>query len=118
MPLSPPVRMPLLSLLAILAGTGPGPACAANGDLSGLERAWHGCVRETYAAQPAGQSRAASELSALDACRAHEDRYVAALMAARIGGDRPPGARVRAWAATMAASLVDPVTAWIQALRR
>ncbi|MDP4021353.1 hypothetical protein Q8W71_01850 [Methylobacterium sp. NEAU 140] len=108
------MRTPTLCLLMVLAG----PAAAAPTNLTGLETAWHACLRESYAHQPPHQSRAGSERNALDECRGHEDAYVAAIMAARAEGDRPFSAQARAWAASVAAYVWDPVTAWIAALRR
>lgn len=118
-----------LCLLAVLACFGPGGAHAAGPvdrpavdssavDLPALERAWHGCVREAYAHQPDTRSRAGAQRGALDECRAEEDSYVAAVMAARPTDDRALTARALSWAASVAASVVDPVTGWIARLRR
>ncbi len=64
--------------------TGPVAAlAAAPSDPQGLEEAWHDCLREAYAHQPAGQSRAGDARNALDECKEREDAYVAALMAQR-----------------------------------
>ena len=93
-----------------------------------LEEAWHGCVREAYARQPAGQSRAGAQRNVLDECREHEDRLVAATMreqaredeAARRAGRAPivrAGGGTWAWAASVAAYVVDPVTSWLQGWR-
>lgn len=89
-----------------------------------LEEAWHGCVREAYARQPAGQSRAGAQRNVLDECREHEDRLVAATMqeqaredeAARRAG-LPLAVRAGTWAASVAAYVVDPVTSWLQGWR-
>ncbi len=73
--------------------TGPVAAlAAAPSDPQGLEEAWHDCLREAYAHQPAGQSRAGDARNALDECKEREDAYVAALMA-----QRPRPIWVRAW---------------------
>jgi hypothetical protein len=54
----------------------------------------------------------------LDECKSHEDRYVAALMAARPDdADMPVHGWARTWAAYVS-FLVDPVKAWIEVLRR
>lgn len=113
------MRIPTLCLLTLcLATPSTGRAAAEPVGLSGLESAWHACLRESYAHQPPRQSRAGSERNALDECRGHEDAYVAAIMAARAEGDRPFSAQARAWAASVAAYVWDPVTAWIAGLRR
>ena len=117
------MRSLLPCLLAVLAGFWPGGARAGEpvdrpADLPALERTWHGCVREAYAHQPDGASRAGAQRGALDACRAEEDSYVAAVMAARATDDRALTARALAWAASVAASVVDPVSGWIARLRR
>ena len=113
------MRLPMLCLLAVLAGSGPDAAwAAATADLPALEQAWHGCVREAYARQPNGRSRAGAQRSALDECRAGEDAYVAAAMTARSQEDSPLSARALAWASSVAASVVDPVAGWIARLQR
>ncbi|MCJ2037044.1 hypothetical protein [Methylobacterium sp. J-068] len=94
-----------------------------GGDLQGLERAWHDCVRAAFARQPRGLSRAASERSALDECQAGEDATVAAAMrmagqAAGPGTRRGLTERARAWAASVAAEVIDPVSSWFAGLRR
>ena len=96
---------------------GPGPA---PGEVERLEQAWHQCLREAYAHQPAGQSRAGDQRNALDACREREDALVAALMTARGGAqaERSLGARARSWAASVAAYVLDPVSSWLGTLRR
>ncbi|MGX9984662.1 hypothetical protein [Methylobacterium fujisawaense] len=101
-----------------LASAGPVSALAAEtADLPALERAWHGCVREAFDGQPSHMSKPGRERNALDECKPHEDAYVAALMAARPTDDLPLGGWARTWAAYVA-FVVDPVRAWIQALRR
>ena len=113
-------RLPL-ALLVIGSSLGAGPAAAQTQDLDGLERAWHGCVREAYARQTPGQSRAGAQRNVLDECRAHEDSLVAATMALREREDEaarraglPLTIRAGAWAASVAAYVVDPVASWLQ----
>ena len=112
-------RIRCLALLLTLAGVGPASAVAAEpADLPGMERAWHACVREAYDRQPEQGSRPGRERNALDECKPHEDRYVAALMATRPDdADMPVHGWARTWAAYVA-FVVDPVKAWIDALRR
>jgi hypothetical protein len=103
-----------LALLLTLAGVGPASALAAEpADLPALEKAWHGCVREAYDRQPERGSRPGRERNALDECKPHEDRYVAALMAARPDADLPLGGQARMWTAYVS-FVVDPVKAWIE----
>ncbi|MGV7034543.1 hypothetical protein [Methylobacterium symbioticum] len=107
------MRRPLFLLLApALLGA---PAAA---DPAGLEQAWHRCLREAYAHQPPGQSRAGDQRNALDACKEREDAYVAALLASQGRGERGFGARAMGWAASVASSVLDPVTAWLRGLGR
>ncbi len=111
------MRMPVLSLSAmLLLTTGPavaGPAAGAT-DPAELERAWHRCLRDATGHQPTGQSRAGDERNALDECKTREDALVAALMS----GARPADARTgTVWSRTWAA-FVEPLTAWLGALRR
>lgn len=88
---------------------------AAPADLPMLEQAWHTCLRDAYVHQPAGQRRAGNARNALDECKPHEDAYVAALMAVRpLDANQP----VLAWTRMWTAYVVDPVRAWIEALRR
>ncbi|MCJ2048479.1 hypothetical protein [Methylobacterium sp. J-070] len=105
-------------MLITLAGIGPVSALAAEpADLPALEQAWHGCVRQAYDSQPERGSKPGRERNALDECKPHEDAYVAALMAAR---PDDPDMPVQGWARTWAAYVsfvVDPVKAWIDALR-
>lgn len=107
-----------LTLLIALAGIGPASALANEpADLPALERAWHGCVREAYEGQEDRGSRGGRERNALDECKLHEDAYVAALMAARPDvADAPMSGWTRSWAAYVA-FVVDPLKAWIEALR-
>ena len=75
-------------------------------------------MREAYDRQPGQSSRPGRERDALDACKPHEDAYVAALMAAQPDDpDMPVHGWARTWAAYVA-FVVDPVKAWIGALRR
>ncbi|NEU11963.1 hypothetical protein G3T14_07445 [Methylobacterium sp. BTF04] len=98
---------------------------ASGGDLTILERDWKGCVRDAFTHQPAGQSKAGGQRNALDECKAQEDAYVTAVMAAqaaedeqsRLGG-RTMTARAREWAASVAAYVVDPVSSWLGMLKR
>ena len=108
-----------LSLAATIIGAWAGSALAAERtDLLGLERTWHGCVREAYDRQPDERSRSVRDRRALDACKVHENAYVAALMATRPeGGDELLHGWAKTWAAYVAV-VVDPVAAWIEALRR
>ncbi|MCJ2067300.1 hypothetical protein MKK75_00495 [Methylobacterium sp. J-030] len=108
----------VIALTAIIS-SGPALALAAEpADLPALEQAWHSCVREVYDGQQDRGSRAGRERNALDACKPHEDAYVAALMAARPGdADAPMSGWARTWAAYVA-FVVDPVKAWIEARRR
>jgi len=107
-----------LALLLAISSAEPASALTAEpADLPALERAWHGCVREAYDRQPERGSRPGRERNALDECKPHEDAYVAALMAARPDADLPLGGWARTWAAYVS-FVVDPVKAWIEALRR
>lgn len=106
------------AIFLALTSAGPISAVAAEPvDLQALERAWHSCVRNAYDQQPEHGSRAGRERNALEECKPHEDRYVAALMAARPADDLPLNGWARTWAAYVA-FVVDPVKAWIQAPRR
>ena len=101
--------MRVLCLILGLIALEPGAAlAAAPGDPEALERAWHACVREAYARQPAGQGRAGNELNALDECRPHEDALVTALMT---------GSPAQQWTGTWA-RLVRPLLAWVGGFRR
>lgn len=107
------------ALVIALAGVGPASALAAElADLPALERAWHSCVRQAYDGQLDQGSRAGRERNALDECKPHEDAYVAALMTALPGdADASMSGWARTWAAYVA-FVVDPVKAWIEALRQ
>lgn len=108
-----------LALLVTLAGVGPVSALAAEpSDLPAMEKAWHSCVREAYDRQPERGTRIGRERNALDECKPHEDAYVAALMATRPDeADMPVHGWARTWAAYVA-FVMDPVKAWMEALRR
>ena len=116
--------------LSVIGGS-LGAAAAGTRDLElpegtrTLEAAWHGCVREAYARQPSGQSRAGAQRNVLDECREHEDRLVAATMREQAREDEAArraglplavraGAGTWAWAASVAAYVVDPVTSWLK----
>ena len=102
-----------------LAFVGPASALAAEPvDLPPLEKTWHECVREAYDRQSEQAARAGRDRVALDACKPHENAYVAALMATRPeDGDQPLHGWAKTWSAYVA-FVVDPVTSWIEALRR
>lgn len=95
----------LVGLCALI----PAAAIAApQGDLRTLEQAWHRCIRDAYAHQPAGQSRAGNERNALDECKEREDAYVAALLT-----ERPRSVWARAWA-----TISEPMSGWIGTIWR
>jgi hypothetical protein len=105
-------------VLVALASAAPVSALAAEpANLPALEQAWHGCVRETFDQPPPHMSKPGRERNALDECKPHEDAYVAALMAACPADDLPLNGWARTWAAYMS-FVMDPVKAWIEALRR
>ncbi len=125
-----PVLTVVLTLSALSWSVSPWNVlpCAAEqaplaSDPAALEQAWRSCVREAYAHQSPAQGRAGSQRNALDECQEREDAVVAALMTARTGdgeagrGARSLPARARAWAASVAAYVVDPVSSWIAMLR-
>jgi hypothetical protein len=124
------MRTFVLTVACIAVGLGcrPGSLSAEpvrNGDLTMLERDWKGCVRDAFTHQPAGQSKAGGQRNALDECKAQEDAYVEAVMAARADDDervrlggRTMTARAREWAASVAAYVVDPVSSWLAMLKR
>lgn len=116
------MRKPVLSLVVLLTSAGSGSALdAARDDIRRLEQAWHRCLRDATGHQPPGQSRAGDQRNALDECQGREDAYVAALMAAQAAGaerDRSLPSRARSWAASAAAYVLDPITAWLGSLKR
>jgi hypothetical protein len=100
--------------LSVAAQAAPGSDAPA-GDLNDLQGRWHQCVRGAYAEQPLKQSRAASQLTALDACKEHEDAYVASVMASQVaedeaarGADRALTVRAKAWASSALAYVIEP----------
>ena len=113
------LRIPgVIALVALASARSVSSLAAEPADLPAMEKAWHGCVREAYDRQPEQGSRPGRERNALDECKAHEDAYVAALMAVR---PDDPDMPVHGWARTWAAYVsfvVDPVKAWIGALQR
>ncbi|TNC16049.1 hypothetical protein FF100_01930 [Methylobacterium terricola] len=91
--------MGLAPLALALAGA---PAAAETG-LADLEARWHACVRQAFAGQPLGLERRAAQRAALAACKAQEDTYVHAMLAAqeadiRARATRGAVARARDWA--------------------
>ena len=108
------ILLGLFAILALAAGPAQAGPAADPADPRVLERAWHRCLREASAHQPAGQSRAGDERNALDECKVREDALVAALMAGHRAEDERTGT---VWSRTWAA-FVEPLTAWIGALRR
>ena len=74
-------------------------------------------MRDAYDRQPERGSRPGRERTTLDECKGHEAPYVAALMTARPDADLPLNGCARTWAAYVS-FVVDPVKAWIEALRR
>ncbi|GJE60004.1 hypothetical protein [Methylobacterium trifolii] len=120
------MRKSVFILVLIGAASPPNAVGAAaptglSADLTALEQAWNGCVREAFARQPAVQSRAGSQRNALDECKPYEDAFVAARMAedgAVRRGNRSLPDRAKAWAATVAAYVMDPLTSWIELRRR
>ncbi|WP_244612789.1 hypothetical protein [Methylobacterium symbioticum] len=104
----------VLSLFAILMSASPG---LAQDELRRIEQAWHRCLREAYMHQPAGQSQAGDQRNALDECQEREDTYVAAVMAAQAPGaprrDQPAPTRSHGWASSVAAYVLDPISAWL-----
>jgi hypothetical protein len=110
--------MRALVLILALSSVGLVSALATESDdLPAMERAWHHCVREAYNRQPERGSRAGRERNALDECKPHEDWYAALMAPHPDDADMPLGGWARTWAAYVAV-VVDPVKAWIDALRR
>lgn len=112
-----------LSLLLLACSPTAADTKAAAGLIS-LEARWHGCVSDIYARERSVQSKAASQLSALDGCKEHEDAYVAAILEAQAAEEkaawregRTLTARARAWAASVLGYVVDPVSSWLGAVR-
>lgn len=118
------MRSAILATASLVIGLGVLTRSAASAaDPAGLETAWHDCVREAFAHQPVTQSKAGSQRNALDECKEKENAFVAALgvearedrAASQSGASLP--ARARAWAASVAAYVLDPVSSWIELLR-
>ncbi|XYD11880.1 hypothetical protein R1A27_32465 (plasmid) [Methylobacterium sp. NMS12] len=82
-----------------------------------VEETWH--VERRGFIDPCGveHGRAGRKRNTLDECKPHEDVCVAALMAARPDADFPLHDWARTWAAYVS-FVMDPVWAWIGALRR
>ena len=104
--------------LSLAAQAAPGSDASA-GDRNDLQVRWHQCIRDVYAGQPPKQSKAASQLTALDAFKEHEDAFVASAMASRAredeasrGGHRALTARAKAWASSALAYVIEPVSDW------
>jgi hypothetical protein len=111
-------------LIPALLVLGAVPGTAGTPDLPVLEQAWHGCVREAYGRQVPSQSRLAAERSALDECKDREDAYVSAILAARTVEEvalaeraRAMTSRATAWASSVAAYVIDPVSSWLRHFR-
>ena len=107
---------------AAAAANPPAAAAALAADTPDtLRRAWHRCVRRAYSGQPASLDRHAAQRAALQACRTEEDATVAAVLADEGASGRTPASltsRARAWMASVAGYVVDPVTAWLGGLGR
>jgi len=114
----------LAATLCLFRSAADAGAAAGQGDtpsLSTLELQWHTCVRQAYAGQPTRQSKGAAQRSALDACKEQEEAFVTAVLASQIAEEearwrreqRSVASRARAWAASVSAYVVDPVTAWL-----
>ncbi len=112
----------MLSLVLVLLSTGSQAAPAVSGatrdELQRLEQAWHRCLREAMTHQPTGQSRAGNQRNALDECQDHENAYVAAAMVDGAGRDRSLSSQALSWAASVATSVLAPITDWIGRLKR
>lgn len=118
-------------VLPVIVCLGAAPALALDSyetpDREALRKQWHRCVRQAFSGQPASVEKRAAERAALAACKASEDAYVAAELAARQTegtakdtAKRKEGltTRARAFMASMAASVVDPVASWFGGLLR
>lgn len=108
----------LMICLTVASQAAPGVGAPAD-DLSDMQGRWHQCVRDTYAGQSLKHSKAASQLTALDACKEHEDAYVAAVMASQAaeneasrGAGRALIGRAKAWASSTLAYVIEPVSHW------
>lgn len=97
------------------------PAAAAP-DLPDLETRWHACVRQAFSGQPLGLERRAAQRGALAACKAQEDAYVHAMLAAQEAeaqarATRGVAARARDWALTAAGTAKTTLGGVIDRLR-
>ncbi|GEP07735.1 hypothetical protein [Methylobacterium oxalidis] len=117
------MRLMLCLLLLVVTCSPSAAGDKAAAGLSSLEARWHGCVRDIYDRERSSQSKAASQLSALDACKQHEDAYVAAILDAQVAEEkaarrqeRTLTARAKAWAASVLGYVVDPVSSWLGAV--
>ena len=117
-----PLALVLLCALPFAhPGVPPAVAAVAADTPDTLRRAWHRCVRRAYSGQPASLDRHAAQRAALQACRTEEDATVAAVLADEGASGRTPASltsRARAWMASVAGYVVDPVTAWLGGLGR
>ncbi|WP_336491436.1 hypothetical protein [Methylobacterium nigriterrae] len=116
----------LVFLLMTLCVTRMASAAEApTADLAALQHEWHRCVRNAFSGRPESVSTRAAERTALAACKAGEDAYVAAVMASRAAeneaarrADRTLTSRARAWAASVLSYVIDPVSSWLGAPAR
>lgn len=111
--------------LACIASPALADSPASAPDLETLRQEWHRCVRQAFSGQPSSIAKQAAERVALGQCKPAEDSYVAAELAARQAEDearRKDGhsltVRARAFMASVAAYVVDPVTSWIGGISR
>jgi len=109
----------LAPLMLAFAGA---PAAAEEPGLAGLEAGWHACVRQAFSGQPLGLERRAAQRAALAACKAQEDAYVHAMLAAqeaeaRARATRGVVARARDWTLAAAGSVRATVGGVIGRLR-
>ncbi|GJD97846.1 hypothetical protein [Methylobacterium iners] len=124
------MRHPLFTSLILLLLLGDTAAMATSGPSEAthpadLKQRWHRCVRNAFSGQPMRVDTAGAQRAALAACKAHEDAYVAAMLAAQ-GIERAPdrrdeeavGSGPRAWVASVTAYLIDPIASWLAMLRR
>ena len=117
------MRLMLCLFLLLLACSPSAAETKAAAGLSSLEAGWHSCVRDVYTRERITQSKAASQLGALDECKEHEDAYVAAILEAQAAEEkaawregRTLTARAKAWAASVLGYVVDPVSSWLSAM--
>lgn len=118
--------LPVLVLLAVSAtAAARAEAPAPRLDRDALRADWHRCVKDSFSGQPATMERKAAEQAALASCKPAEDAYVAAEIAARnaeeaAGQGRGEGltSRAKAWMASVASHVVDPVSALFASITR